>query len=341
MKPTTLGLLVILTLSMARSIAGLLVMLTPGLLVAPLASPAALPAKVPKIGWLASGFPPSEAARQRSPFFQGLRELGWVEGQNVTIALRYAEERDDRLPALAAELVQLGVDVLVAGDSHVISAAKQATSTIPIVMTVSGDPVRGGYVVSLARPGGNLTGLTNITAQLAGKRLELLREVVPGVSRVAVLGPFGHADWPELAGATQALGVQLLALKVHRPEEFGRALETAARERAEALIVLPAPTTNPYRRRLVDLAAQHRLPAMYALKEYVQVGGLMAYGPSIPDLYRRAATYVDKILKGTKPADPPVEQPMRFELVINLTAAQALGLTIPPTLLFPADEVIR
>jgi len=161
------------------------------------------------------------------------------------------------------------------------------------------------------------------------------------VSRVAVLGPFGHADWPELAGATQALGVQLLALKVHRPEEFGRAFETAARERAEALIVLPAPTTNPYRRRLVDLAAQHRLPAMYALKEYVQVGGLMAYGPSIPDLYRRAAIYVDKILKGTKPADLPVEQPMRFELVINLTTAQALGLTIPPTLLFLADEVIR
>jgi putative tryptophan/tyrosine transport system substrate-binding protein len=192
-----------------------------------------------------------------------------------------------------------------------------------------------------APPGGNITGLTNITPQLAGKRLELLREVVPGVSRIAVLGPPAHADWPELAGTTRALGVQLLALKVQRPEEFGPAFEAAVRARAEALIVLPAPTTNRYLRHIVSFAAQHRLPAMYALKEYVQMGGLIAYGPSIPDLYRRAATYVDKILKGAKPADLPVEQPMTFELVINLTTAQALGLTMPPSLLFLADEVIR
>jgi putative ABC transport system substrate-binding protein len=229
----------------------------------------------------------------------------------------------------------------VAGDAAVISTAKQATSTIPIVMTVSGDPVGAGHVASLARPGGNITGLSNLSPQLAGKRLEFLTEVVPALSRLAVLGPPGHPDWPELAAATQAVGVQLLAFKVHLPEEFGGAFEAAARERAAALTVLPSPLTNRYRRRLVDLAAQHRLPAMYPLKEYVQGGGLMAYRPSIPDLYRRAATYVDKVLKGAKPADLPVEQPMKFELVINLKTAQALGLTIPPTLLFLADEVIQ
>jgi putative ABC transport system substrate-binding protein len=326
---------------MTRRTIGFFVTLAFGLLVAPLAAEAQLAGKVARIGWLASGFPPSEADRQRSPFFQGLRALGWVEGQNITIEPRYAEEQSNRLPELAGELVQLQVDVIVAGDSAAIPAAKQATSTIPIVMTVSGDPVRDGHVASLARPGGNITGLSNLTPQLAGKRLEFITEVVPELSRLAVLGPPGAPDWPELAAATQAVGVQLLALKVHRPEEFGGAFEAAARERAEALTVLPSPLTNRYRRRLVDLAAQHRLPAMYPLKEYVQGGGLMAYGPSIPDLYRRAATYVDKILKGAKPADLPVEQPMAFELVINLKTAEALGLTIPPTLLFQATEVIR
>jgi putative ABC transport system substrate-binding protein len=320
---------------------GLLATFTLGLFVTPLVATAQPQVKVARIGWLASGFPPSEATRQRSPFFQGLRALGWIEGQNVTIEPRYAEERSDRLPELAAELIQLRVDVIVAGDSAAIPAAKQATSTIPIVMTVSGDPVRAGHVASLARPGGNITGLSNLTPQLAGQRLELLTEAVPGLSRLAVLGPPGAPDWLELAAATQAVGVQLLALKVHRPEEFGGAFEAAARERAEALMVLPSPITNRYGRRLVDLAAQHRLPAMYALKEYVQVGGLMAYGASIPDLYRRAAIYVDKILKGVKPADLPVEQPMTFELVINLKTAQGLGLTIPPALLFQADEVFR
>ncbi len=325
---------------MTRRTTGLVVIFL-AILVAPLAGTAQPQANVAKRGWLASGFPPSEANRQRSPFFQALRALGWVEGQNITIEPRYAEERADRLPELAAELVQLRVNVIVAGDSAAIPAAKHATSTIPIVMTVSGDPIGAGYVASLARPGGNITGLSNLTPQLAGKRLELLKEVVPGVSRVAVLGPPSHPDWLELPEATRALGVQLLALKVQRTEEFWRAFEAATRERADGLVVLPAPTTNRYQRRIVDLAAQHRLPAMYPLKEYVQVGGLMAYGPSIPDLYRRAATYVDKILKGIKPADLPVEQPMKFELVINLPTAQALGLTIPPTLLFQADEVIR
>ena len=326
---------------MTRPTIGLLLTLALGFLVAPLASVAQPRANVPRIGWLAFGFPPSDADSQRLPFFQGLRELGWVEGQNVAIEQRYAEESATRLPELAAELVQLKVDVIVVRDAVAIPAAKQATGTIPIVMAVSGDPVGAGYITSLARPGGNITGLSNMTPQLAGKRLELLREVIPGAARVAVLGPPAHPDWKELTVATHALGVQLLALKVFHPDEFAPAFEAATRGRVDTLIVLPDATTNRYARRIVDLAAQHRLPAMYALKGYVQVGGLMAYGPNIPDLQRRAATYVDKILKGAKPADLPVEQPMTFELVINLKTAQALGLTIPPTLLFQATEVIR
>lgn len=321
---------------------GVIVTLTFSILTAPLAAGAQPRAKVPRIGVLASGFPPSdEAARQQSPFWQGLYELGWVEGQNIAVEWRYAEEHYDRLPALVAELVELGVDLIVAGDSRAIPAAKQATDTIPIVMTVSGDPVRSGFVASLARPGGNITGLTNISPELAGKRLQFLKEAVPGMVRLAVLGPPSHPDWTELAAATQVLGVHLQALEVQRPDEFEQAFAAAMRERVEALIVLPAPLTNRYRRQIVTLAAESRLPAMYALKEYVQVGGLMAYGPSIPALYRRAAYYVDRILKGAKPADLPVEQPMKFEFVINLKTAQTLGLTLPPHLLFFADEVIQ
>ena len=296
---------------------GLFITLTLAILVVPLDANAQQPAKVPRIGWLASGIPPSEADRQRSPFSQDLREFGWVEGQNIAMERRYAEEKYDRLPELATELVQLEVDVIVAGDSRAIPAAKHATSTIPIVMTVSGDPVGAGFVNSLARPGGNITGFTNISPQLAGKRLELLAEAVPGVSRVAILGPWGDPDWQELTVVTQALGVQLQALKIESPNEFEPAFEAAMRERADALIVLPSPMTNPHRRRIVTLAAKSRLPAMYAWRMYVEAGGLMAYGPSLPDLYRRAAVYVDKILKGAQPADLPVEQPMTCELVIH------------------------
>ena len=320
---------------------GVIVTLTLSILAAPLAAGAQPRAKVPRVGWLASGFPPSEAARQQSPFWQGLHELGWAEGQNIAVEWRYAEENYDRLPALAAELVQLGIDVIVAGDSRAIPAAKQATDTIPIVMTVSGDPVRSGYVASLARPGGNITGLTNISPELAGKRLEFLKEAVPGMAHLAVLGEPAHPDWPEIAVAVQEWGVQLQALKVQRADEFEPAFDATMREHADALLVLPSPLTNRHGRRIVNLAAESRLPAMYALKEYVRVGGLMAYGPSIPDLYRRAAYYVHRILKGAKPADLPVEQPMKFEFVINLKTAQALGLTLPPTLLFQADEVIK
>src|SRR5262245_28727400 len=326
---------------MTYRIIGFLVTLTLSFLVTALVATAPPQANVPRTGRLAFGFPPSDANLQRLRFFQGLRELGWLEGQNVAIEPRYAEESATRLPDLAAELVQLKVDVIVVRDAVAVPAAKHATGTIPIVMAVSGDPVGAGYVASLARPGGNITGLTNMTPQLAGKRLELLREAVPGASHVAVLGPPTHPDWKELTVATQAMGVQLLALKVFQPDKFLPAFEAATRGRVDTLIVLPDATTNLYARRIVDLARQHRLPAMYALKGYVQVGGLMAYRPNIPDLQRRAATYVDKILKGAKPADLPVEQPMAFEFVINLKTAQALGLTIPSTLLYQATEVIR
>jgi putative tryptophan/tyrosine transport system substrate-binding protein len=323
------------------SAVGLSVTLTLSLLAAPLAVKAQSLAKVPRIGWLASGSPPSETNRQQSPFLQGLRELGWVEGQNIAIERRYAEESYERLPKLAAELVQLRVDVIVAGDSRVIAAAKHATNTIPIVMTISGDPVRAGFIESLARPGGNITGLTVLAPELVGKRLELLKEAVPGMSHVVVLGESGHYEWSALAEATQALGLQLHALRVDSPDEFVPAFATAMREHTDALLVLPSPMTNRAMRHIVGLAAQSRLPAMYGLKEYVKVGGLMAYGWSIPALSRRAAAYVDKILKGAQPADLPVERPITFELVINLKTAEALGLTISPLLLYQAAEVIR
>jgi putative ABC transport system substrate-binding protein len=257
------------------------------------------------------------------------------------IEWRYAGESAERLAALAAELVQLKVDVLVAGDSGAIRAAQAATSTIPIVMTITADPVAQGYVTSLARPGGNITGLASLTTQLVRKRLELLTQAVPGMSRVAVLGPIRHPDWSELAVAAQALGIQLHPLPVTNPDEFEPALASARREHADALIVLPAPITGRHGRHIVHLVTQSHLPAIYARKQDVEVGGLMAYGPSIPALYWRAAYYVDRILKGAKPADLPVEQPMKFEFVINLKTAEAVSLTIPPLLLYQADEVIR
>jgi putative ABC transport system substrate-binding protein len=327
--------------SVRRKTIGVIVTITLSILAAPIAASAQPQANVPRIGWLSFGYPPSEADRQRSLFLQGLRELGWVEGQNIVIEQRYAEEHSDRLPALAAELVQLRVKVLVLASSAAIPAAKQATSTIPIVMTVSDDPVGRGFVASLARPGGNITGLTDISPQLVGKRLELLKEVVPSMVRLAVLGPPNHADWPEVTVTAQALGIQLQALTVQRPDDFELAFEAATRERADALLVLPSPITTRYHGRIVSLAAQSQLPAIYPVKEFVKVGGLMAYGPSIPDRLQRTAYYVDRILKGAKPADLPVERPMRFELVINLTTAQALGITMPPSLLLLADEVIQ
>jgi putative ABC transport system substrate-binding protein len=317
---------------------GFIASIAVGTLAMSLAAGAQPKAKVPRIGWLVSDFPPLE--RKPPPFMEGLRELGWIEGRNIVIERRYAEENHDRLQNLAAELVRLKVDVIVAGDSLAIPAAKQATRAIPIVMTVSGNPVGSGYVASLARPGGNITGLTNVAPDLVGKRLELLKEAVPGISRVAVLGT-PNSPGKEIPHAARALNVRLQVLKVQKPAEFERAFEAAKEERAEALMVLPSPMTNRYRKRIVNLAARNRLPAMYALAEYAEVGGLMSYGPSIPDLQRRAAVYVDKILKGAKPADLPVEQPTRFELVINQKTAKQIGLTIPPSLLVRADKIIE
>jgi ABC-type uncharacterized transport system substrate-binding protein len=295
--------------------------------------------KIPRIGLL--NFGPSEHYRRQQPFLEGLRDLGWIEGQNIAIERRYVNESRNKLLDAAAELVRLRVDVIVAFDSVAIRPAMQATGTIPIVMAVSGDPVEAGLIDSLARPGGNITGLSNVSPQLAGKRLELLKETVPGVSSVAVLGPPTHEDWKEIAFAAMQLKVRLQPLQVQKADQFEKAFEDARRERAKAIIVLPSPTTNYYPEKIVSLAAKNRLPAMYGLSSYVTVGGLMSYGPSLPALFRRAAYYVDRILKGMKPADLPVEQPTKFELVINLKTAKALGLTIPPLVMMRAEKVIK
>jgi putative ABC transport system substrate-binding protein len=268
----------------------------------------------------------------------------YVEGLNLRIEHRFANSKADLLPGLAAELVRLQVAVIVAGDSQAVRPAREATKSIPIVMTVSGDPVGDGTIASLARPGGNVTGLANMSSALAGKRLQLLRDVLPRFSRLAVLGPRlpqNASDWRELAALTEALGVKLYRLEVNAPEEFEQAFKAATDGRADALFVLPSPLTNRNPRHLARLAAEHRLPTMYPVRWYAEAGGLMAYGPNIPDLYRRAAVYVDKILKGAKPTDLPVEQPTTFDFVINLGAAKALGLTIPQSLLISADKVIE
>jgi len=320
-----------------------------GLLAAPLAAEAQQAAKVTRIGYLS----PNLAASPHLPeaFRQGLRDLGYVEGRNVVIEYRDAEGKPERLPALAAELVALKVDVIVAPASTLAAlTAMQATKTIPIVFAGVGDPVTSGLVTSLARPGGNVTGLTGLGPELVGKRLELLTQAVPGVSRVAVLsrpGALGERTDKDMLkgveGAGRALGVRLQFVEARGrgPEDFDRAFSDMTRARASALTVLPSAMFFNERRRLVDLAAKNRLPAVYPLREFVDAGGLMSYGPNFADLFRRAATYVDKILKGAKPGDLPVEQPTKFELVINLKTAKALGLTIPQSLLGRADQVIE
>jgi putative tryptophan/tyrosine transport system substrate-binding protein len=317
-----------------------------GLLATPLAAEAQQAAKVPRIGYL-------ETNRAASPhlseaFRQGLRDLGYVEGRNVVIESRDAEGKFERFPALAAELVALKVDVIVVAGTPGTLAAKQATRTLPIVFAAASDPVGSGLVTSLARPGGNITGLSLLTPELVGKRLEQLTQAVPGVSRVVVLWqPSGHGEGTDkdmLKGAdaaARALGVRLQVVEARGPADFDRAFSDMTRARAGALTVLPSSMFNSERSRLVDLAAKNRLPAVYPWREFVDAGGLMAYGPNLADLYRRAATYVDKILKGAKPGDLPVEQPTKFELVINLKTAKALGLTIPQSLLQRADEVIQ
>ena len=276
-------------------------------------------------------------------FRQGLRELGYVEGQNIAIEHRSPEFKYERLPGLAADLVRLKMDVIVAASPAATEAAKRATSTIPIVFTVSGDPVADGLVASLARPGGNITGLATISPELLGKQLEILKSVAPKVSRVAVLqNPNTHRGVLRQAeGAARALGVQLQILEARTPSEIDAAFAAMSSQRADGILVLRDAVFRAQRAQITALAAKNRLPAVYGLREEAEVGGLVAYGASVPQLYRRAATYVDKILKGAKPGDLPVEQPTKFELVINLKTAKALGLTIPPSLLLRADQVIE
>jgi putative ABC transport system substrate-binding protein len=317
------------------------------LLAVPLAAEAQQAAKVARIGYLATNL--AANPRMREAFLQGLRDLGYAEGRNVVIEYRDAEGKLERLPALAAELVALKVDVIVAAAGTVSAlAAKQATGSLPIVFIAAGEPVSGGLVTSLARPGGNLTGLSALSPELVSKWLELLKQAVPGVSRVAFLWQAGAV--PERMEkeilnaadvAARALGVRLQVVEARGPADIDRAFSDMARARAGALAVFSTPMFSSERRRLVDLAARNRLPTMFSFRDYVDAGGLMSYGPSLADLARRAAAYVDKILKGAKPTDLPVEQPTKFELVINLKTAKALGLTIPPSLLGRADEIIQ
>ncbi len=317
------------------------------LLTAPLAAEAQQAAKVARLGFLALN--PAANPHLHEAFRQGLRDLGYVEGRNLVIEYRSAEGKPERLPALAAELVALKVNVIVTGGGAPTAlAAKQATRTLPIVFAAAGDPVTDGLVTSLARPGGNVTGSSNFVPELVGKHLEQLTQAVPGVSRVAVLwqpGALGERTAKDMLKgaevAARALGVRLQIVEVRGPADIDRAFSDMTRARAGALTALGSAMFNSERRRLVDLAAKNRLPAVYPLREFVDAGGLMSYGPSLADLFRRAATYVDKILKGAKPGDLPVEQPTKFELIINLKTAKALGLTIPPSLLQRADEVLQ
>jgi ABC-type uncharacterized transport system substrate-binding protein len=322
-----------------------IVTLTLSLLAAPLAADAQQAGKVPRIGYLRVTSP-SDRPPLLDAFRQRLRELGWVEGQNIVIDYRYAEGRVDRLPDLAAELVRLKVDLIVSAGTQGVTAAKNATETIPIVMIGVRDPVGTGLIASLARPGGNVTGVSGYAGlEIVAKQLELLKETVPKIRRVAILSnptnAYHQLAIREVNVAARSLGVQLQLLEARGPNEFDGAFAAMAKERVGALLVLSDVMLNSHRTRLADLAARSRLPAAYGVRESVEAGGLMSYGPSFPDFYRRSAAYVDKILKGAKPADLPVEQPMQFELVLNLKTAEALGLTIPPLILFQADEVIR
>src|SRR5216684_282907 len=316
------------------------------LLAAPLAAEAQPREKVPRVGYLSPGSPSEPFRRRRfEAFRQGLRELGYVEGQNIAIESRWAEGKYDRYSALAADLVRLKVDVIVAVGGRATQDAQQATRTIPIVMSVVIDPVGSGLVASLARPGGNITGLTIMASDLVGKQLELLKEVVPKVSRVALLSnPANPGSAPQLRqaeAAARALGVGLQLLEARGPQEIDSAFAAMTRERAGALLILPDAIFGNQRRQIAELAAKSRLPSLLGVGEYAEAGGLMTYSANNLDLERRAATFVDKILKGAKPADLPIEQPSKFELIINLKTAKALGLTIPQSLLRRADEVIQ
>ncbi len=309
----------------------------------PLVLRAQQPAKLPTVGILGAGTP-STYGQWVAVFTQHLRERGWIEGRNIAIELRWAEGKNERFADIAAEFVRLNVDVIVTTGTAAVLAAKQATSVIPIVFTSAGDPVATGLVASLARPGGNVTGLSNQLPDLAGKRLELLREIIPGLHRLAILtnvgSPIGALEMGEVQAAARSLGLEILPLEIRRAEDIGPAFE-ALKDRADALYVVAEPLLSGNQVRISTLALGARLPTLLGIRDYVKAGGLVSYGPNTPDLFRRAADLVDKILRGTKPKDIPVEQPAKFDLVINLTTAKALGLTIPPTLLARADEVIE
>jgi putative tryptophan/tyrosine transport system substrate-binding protein len=321
-----------------------LIILALGIFVAPLASDAQQAEKVPRVGVLMAVSAPTTKLFDEV-FRQGLGELGYVEGENIALEYRVAEGQYERLPALAAELVGVPVDVLVTWGTPAALAAKHATSTIPVVFTAVADPILSGLVTSFARPGGNLTGVTHIPSELDTKRLQLLKEALPSTSRVAVLW---HPDFPpnvesvpELKRAAQALRVELYLVAYRGAQEFESAVAAMRRDGAEALFVMPHPTTSGQAARLAALAAANRLPAIAPYQHFAEEGGLMAYGGSFADMYRRAPVLVDKILKGAQPSELPVERPMRFDFVINLKTAQALGLTIPQSSLFQATEVIQ
>jgi putative ABC transport system substrate-binding protein len=299
--------------------------------------------KIPRIGYLTLS---SGLGSNEENFRQGLRELGYVEGQNITIEWRFAHGKTDAVPALAGDLVRLKVDAIVtAGGTVNVQAAKNATTTIPIVFTNSNDPIAAGFVASLAHPGGNITGTANLTPELSGKHVELLKEIIPKATRIAVLANKAAtgrgSNMKEVEIAARSAGIQLQVLAVAGPDEFESAFEDAKKKRADALIVLPSPFLGANRKQIVDHAAKIRIPAIYPNADWVTAGGLVSYGPKFSEMYRRAAFYVDKILKGTKPTDLPVEQPMKFEFIINLKAAKQIGLTIPPNMLARADRVIK
>jgi putative ABC transport system substrate-binding protein len=300
--------------------------------------------KIPRIGYLVPASPSAIAARTEA-FRQGLRELGYVEGKNIIIEYRYAEGKLDRLRELAAEIVRLKVDVIVTTSSAPTRAAKEATATIPIVMTQDNDPVGNGFVANLARPGGNITGLAALDPELSGKRLELLKEMLPGLSRVAVLGDSTMPGYGQVLRETELVAgsfkVQLQYLDILHRKDIETAFRAAGKGRADAILTMTSPVLFSHRAQLAELAVKNQFPAIYHQSQYVEAGGLMSYGASFTEMDRRAASYVDRILKGAKPAELPVEQPRKFELVINLKTAKQIGLTIPPNLLARADRVIR
>jgi ABC-type uncharacterized transport system substrate-binding protein len=309
----------------------------------PVAVRAQQPGKLPNIGFLGATTP-SAQSQWTAAFVERLRELGWIEGRNVAIEYRWMEGRNERVAEIAAEFVQLRVDVIVVQGTAAVVGAKQATSVIPIVFALAGDPVGSGLVASLARPGGNVTGLSGQQADVAAKRLELLREVVPSLHRLAIVAnvgnPYTILELGEIQGAARALGLEAATFEIWRAEDVAPAFR-ALKGRADALYVINDPLVNTNRVRIIISALGARLPTMHGSREHVEAGGLMSFGPNYPDLFRRTADYVNKILRGAKPGDIPVEQPTKFDLVVNVLTAAALGITLPPTLLTRADEVIE